>query len=475
MSGLTEDGYKIKRFRELTNSVQQYLNDQNSGIKVEDTSNKVVNNIVNPLLLAIADSWELGGNLWNSFDLMSASGVALDRLGTIVGIKREGNSPSTGLVEFFQDSVGFVSEDTLIKTTEGLVLSGDEEITLDLSTAHSFTIDYSTGSVEAGSTYFISIGDDNFYYAAQAGDTLVDIYNSFTAQIITKGGYSVTNESNLLTVTLDTFENKSIKKRSDMEISSFSTLVNFRTQDVGSIAVLSGTEVSLDSNVTGNTSLSIPLNFDRGTTLETDTEYRKRLLKGKPTYGKSTYNAILYSVSNLEGVDSVNVDINNSIYTSANGVPPKAYEVIVEGGRPQDIANTIFDVGGAGIEYFGNTYLQVEGLKGGEYAVGFTRPVNLELSLKVVYKSYEEFSNLPVNANQLIAQALADEIETYNVNEDVIPTKLNDTVYRAVAGVGEVNISIAKKGSLDFTSDRLPVSSRERPTTTIFDIEVTRL
>lgn len=473
MAGLTENGYDIKRFRDLVDDVQQSLIDNDSKIVITDSSNKVVNNIVNPLLLAIAEAWELGQELYDSFDIDSASGIALDRLAEFKDTKRLEEDYSTGNIEFRQNSAGNVNENVTVRTTTGQTLFSLENRQLNQTLVNSFTITYTNQPAIEGAVYFLNLGSETFNYTAEAGNTLDDVYSVLKVQIDNTGRFQTIVSSGSFYVKGIANINFSLGKRSDMTVSEFSTLVLFRTSIVGDVIVTADTATSLLSSVSGNISVNNPRNFDRGNLEETDEELRQRLKNVTSVTGKSVPESILRGVSDVNGVDSVTLEINNSIFTSENDNPPKSYEVIVIGGDDQDIADAILSYGGAGIRSFGNVSLLSEGKYGGLYPISFTRPDNSYIFLKVEYERYEEFDNFPSNGEELIRTALVEAGSSYQPDQDVVPSALNSVVYNTVSGVGELRITAgyslnsADTAPVDgYSENRVSVGSRNIATIT---------
>lgn len=480
MAGLTDQGYEAKRFRDLVEDVQQSLQDNGSNIVISDTSNKVVNNIVNPILLAIAEAYELGEEVWNSFDIDSAEGVALDRLAAFKDTIRRGKEYSTGLIEFTQTTLGNVNTNTIVQDTSGRNLYSLETRQLSSSSVNSLTIDYSTSSILFGINYFLTLGGETFSYTSVVGDTLISVYSALKAQIDSTGRYVCTNDNNTFFVKGIANINFDVSKRDDMLVTQFSTLVKFRADVEGDVIVNANTATLLITSVTGNVSVTNPRNFDRGSLDETDEELRKRLKSLSSVTGKSVPDAIIKGISEVEGVDSITLSINTSIFTNSIGQPPKSYEAVVIGGDDQAVADAILDNGAAGIRSFGNVSLLSQGEYGGFYPVSFTRPDNVYVFLNVEFEKYEEFNTFPNNGIELIRSALVAYSSTYKAGQDVIPSNLNNVIYSNVSGVGEIRITAGYSYDINDTSpvngysqNRVSIGPRELALLTADKIVIT--
>ena len=88
-------------------------------------------------------------------------------------------------------------------------------------------------------------------------------------------------------------------------------------------------------------------------------------------------------VLEVEGVQQAFVFENVTLATDSDGLPPKSFEVVVEGGADQDIADTIFLHKPAGIETFGTTSLSVLDTQGFNHTVKLSRPTTLQMFVDV--------------------------------------------------------------------------------------------
>jgi hypothetical protein len=128
--------------------------------------------------------------------------------------------------------------------------------------------------------------------------------------------------------------------------------------------------------------------------------------------------------------------------TEINGRPPKSFESIVVGGVDQEIAETIFQKGPAGIESFGSTVMEVIDEEGFTWDIGFSRPENRFVWIKIAYSLNTEES-FPINGIEMIK----DSIDTWgaanqDVGVDFIFQKLNRPIYD-VPGIAFADIKIA--------------------------------
>jgi hypothetical protein len=149
-----------------------------------------------------------------------------------------------------------------------------------------------------------------------------------------------------------------------------------------------------------------------------------------------------------------------------NGRPPKSYEAVVVGGDEQEIAETIFDKGPGGIQAFGNIVKDVTDSEGFHWDIGFSRPVNRYIWIKVDYSRNSE-EDLPLDA----VSAVQDNITAWgqaalNVGIDLIFQKMFRPVYD-VRGIGFAAIKVAATLNLtppaaeDYRAQNITISEVE--------------
>jgi hypothetical protein len=151
--------------------------------------------------------------------------------------------------------------------------------------------------------------------------------------------------------------------------------------------------------------------------------------------------AIQNEIFKVSGVEYARVYSNRDI-TEINGRPPKSYEAVVVGGDEQAIAELIFEKGPAGIQAFGNIVRDVVDSEGFHWDIGFSRPVNKYIWVKIDYSRNSE-ENLPVDVVSAIQENIIAWSQTaLNVGVDIIYQKMFRPVYD-VRGIGFAAIKVA--------------------------------
>lgn len=465
---LTENGLQIKTFRDIVSDVQQRLDDRNTNILITDESNKVVNNFANPIILSLAEVYEFLEEVYNSFDIMSATGTSLDRLVMYKNIRRLEESYSTGYVEFFCNNQVTVNTNIQLKDTRGRILYVNENKTLGTGSFRSFNLSYDPVSpVTDGVKYYIVLNGKEFSYTATAGQNLQDVVTALQVLISAESEYNASFADNLFSIQNINNNNVSTIFHPVFTMSTFSILVATRSSSVGTFNYPANTVTTLVTVIPSVTSVNNPFSFDEGRLEESDEELRTRFLDVSGATGRATADSIIKFVEAVDGVISVNLINNIEDATSPEGLPPKSFEVIVQGGDDQTISDTILSVAPAGIESYGTTSTASVDSKGTVHNVKFTRPEPVYIFTKVDYELYEEFKNFPVDGEELIRNVIAGLEGKYLPNQDVIPSSLKIPIYQNVQGIGEmiVTCGYSEDGNdvtppLGYSEDRVSIGVR---------------
>ncbi|MGX7417819.1 baseplate J/gp47 family protein [Carnobacterium gallinarum] len=209
---------------------------------------------------------------------------------------------------------------------------------------------------------------------------------------------------------------------------------------------------------------------------ESDLAYRQRLIKGNLAQNNATVDAIISKVSNVSGVVSVQVNVNNTM-TEKNGIPPKTVNILAVGGNDSDIGKMIFNTIGAGVGTVGETKYIATALDGNKHEINFSKATT-----KLVYMKIEiESSNLfPLDGIQKMKDSIiefiggSDSNEKYHnglgLLETLVYTKLFRQIYE-IPGVLNSTVRIGLNQN-NLTSSDILAPSKAILITSIEAIEV---
>ena len=244
--------------------------------------------------------------------------------------------------------------------------------------------------------------------------------------------------------------------------------VAMTAETAGAVVANAGALTGGPELVVGWNSATNPTDAVIGTAIELDPALRLRRLQEVERSGGSTDEAIRADVSAVEGVISVSVTSNRTLLP-VNGIPGKAFEVVVLGGTDVDVAQAIFDSYPAGILAFGSTTVAVEDSQGVSQDISFTRPTAKPVFFEFDYAVDDDY---PSNGDDLVKAAVKTFAEaTFGQGKDVIASELNAPIL-GVVGVRDLTairlgFSVSPTGTVN-----LPITIREIATFDTADMVV---
>jgi len=233
----------------------------------------------------------------------------------------------------------------------------------------------------------------------------------------------------------------------------------FEAEEFGPIPCYAGTLTTIETAVSGWTSVTNPVDGIIGANLESDAALRQRREEELALGGESTLPAIRSEVLDVEGVTSCTVFENVTGATSGDGIPAKAFEVVVSGGTDADVAAAIFRSKSAGMQAHGSTVVNVDDAEGTAHAIGFTRPADVNVYAAVSVKI--DADTFPADGDDQIKQAVADAADA---DFDQGETAYSSRLYPAVLAVsGVVNVASILIGiSEPPAATSVAITSRQR-------------
>lgn len=245
-------------------------------------------------------------------------------------------------------------------------------------------------------------------------------------------------------------------------------------------AVLSGA----DSNIGSNTLTEMtepPVGIESvvnlsetsgGSNEETDDELRSRAVKEIGNGSRSSATALVRGMNRVPGVQSVSIFINDTPDTDTEGRPPYSFELVVEGGDPQDVADKILELKAAGdttiggisgvpMSHYGNLP------NGQSHLVNWSKPSPVQIYIDATvtttkdYSGNDDVKDSIVNyVGGIFTSGNRSTSESLSGGENVLIGEIEFAI-RQVPGVYDVeNLQIGTTASPTAT-DNIVISSQE--------------
>jgi uncharacterized phage protein gp47/JayE len=391
--------------------------------------------------------WAAMQDVYNSQYPNTAFGVSLDNVGSISGIPRLGPLPSTIQgVKLFGTAGTVVPGAALPTTSTRFSVNGspnnifqlDADVTLVTGQSCIQTISFS--AVPTVGQWSISINGDTtpllMYNANAAAVQLAIQALEFCSGCLVTGDYTVG-----FTVTFNgagtggfmvqpQFDIPDNTLEAGMSVVNVTTLITQAgiDQGVGNVTAVAtgptianaGTLIVINTPVAGLTAVLNIIDATLGRNVESDNAYRARRATVLQIAGAGTFEAIRSRLLALSGVTAVVMFENVTLITDPNGLPPKSFEATVQGGDDQAIGNLIWQIKPAGILAFGDIPITITDSQGQLHIVSFSRPIAVDIYVKVQILS--DPTKYPLNGDAAVRQAIVNSGNALGIGAEVVVT-----------------------------------------------------
>lgn len=252
-------------------------------------------------------------------------------------------------------------------------------------------------------------------------------------------------------------------------------LVDARAREFGPIEVSIGTVNTIDSPITGWTSVTNLTPGILGQFEETDAELRVRRALSVSRAAKNTSDTILAEVLNVPGVVEGFLYENNTTFTDVTtGTPAGQFQVVALGGDPDAIAHAIGSEKPVSVPTFGTSSGIFTDSQGIDHVINFTVPTEPEIYVIV---DVDKFANYPADGDDRIKQNIVDyatgvlvDGRGFGVGDNVINSELY-TPANLVPGhsINSIKIGLAPVPTL---SDDIAIGFNQIAAFDIANIEV---
>lgn len=425
----------------------------------------------------LAEAWEALEATYHSQFPASAESVALDNVVSLNGVTRIPAAPTKVIVSLRG------TEGTVVPaTTSKVSVSTTKKVFVaqagkTISRAEVLKATVSVPTVANSTLYRVTIEGSNCDFTSDASATTLEIIaglvlainnnttvnTKVTATDVLDGTLYVLSDDLSVAFSIDV--DPQLPDGSErLALSLLHTPQIYECTEDGPVLALTGKVDTIDTPITGWTSVTNLKDGTLGRIAETDTELRIRRLLALRTGGKSTLEAILGALlTEVTGVTRAKVYENRTDSTDADGRPPHSFEAVVSGGTDADVAKKIWDNKPAGIQMFGSTTSVVKDTNGNDQTVNFNRPTAISIYVRVEVTTYAE-ETLPTNWVELIAAEVLAFGKTHTIGKDVILQRFLGPIFKT-AGIAVADVFIkvgsAPAGTIDVDQDNLAIAARQ--------------
>lgn len=400
--GVTATGFSVKTYEVIVEELHDAWRAAFGASSLGERAQRLLAIVAERL----AEVWELAEDVYAAFDPDGAVDDALDALCALTGTTREPASESTVTLTLTGTGATVVPAGSTVETASTAIeFTTDEDATLAELVAWANTTAYVLDDRRSNG--------GNSYICITAGTSAGSGGPTTTADDITDGTvhWRYLGEG---TAAVD---------------------VTATATATGPLVATSGDLTEIVTPVSGWLGVTNLLDADLGTDLETDEDLRVRRGDELAGGGASTADAIRAAVLDVADVTTCRVFYNDSDVTDADGVPPHAVEVLVQGGADQDIWDALLASVAAGIATHGDEAGTAEDSEGVSHDVYFSRPEARTVYAEIVLT--KDPDTYPTDGDAQVKAAIVALEDVLGVGYDVTASRVSAAVF-SVTGVLDV-------------------------------------
>jgi uncharacterized phage protein gp47/JayE len=450
--GVTPQGFNKKTISDTVISLQDRWKTEFG--EDQDFSNDSPNSILIGLIaLELDPLWQAAQDTYNAMNPSLSSDISLDNNVSLIGLQRNGESPTKVNISLkgINGTVIPINTQLSQSTTGNIFVNKIQGL---ISSTITNSIDLQINSLQGSSPYSLIINGIVYTYNSDSDPTFDEIVDGLSALLVTADiGITLTNNSNgaFNLKSDDLNDTNNINATSLITIVEVESILEFESLVNGSISAPATSIDTINSSISGLNSVINYFDGIAGSDIESDTNLRIRRDQSVSVTGNATEEAIKAKLLNdVEGISFAKVYENDTL-NIVNGIDPKSFEAIIQGGSDNDIANTLFVLKDAGISLSGNTSINITDSEGVIQTIKFSRPLIKFAWVKVTIDEYNTEESLPTNFEQAIKDNIVEYSDSnLNIGDDIILQKLFTPIYK-VKGIKRVTIETAITNSIGDT------------------------
>lgn len=463
--GVTEKGFVLKRMDTILNEIHGELT-EGFGVDTRLSDASFLNVLVTTFAGQIADLWETAQDSYYAKYPATATGINLDHAVQYGGIRRNPSKHTYYPLHFTGDDGAFVREHTMVATDTKpqLRLYAASEFWITRESFNSVRI---VVAVAQAAVYTITINGEAYHYSSIDGEEAHILEG--LQEAIQNADYSIKIEKGALMVE-DTKKGRSnvLSLSENLTTQSVTTIANLFTENYGRVTLPYGIVNQMVNNIPGFESVENLLQPVYGRLAETDIELRQSYL-AKPALRSNTMidSIVAELLNNVADIESASGYENETDETDERGLPLHSIEIVVEGGKEEEIAGAILRRKAGGIQTYGQIVVDVPGNYGDSIPIRFNRPDYLYTWIRVIL--YGDSSKLPMNYVSLATQSILEEAGKLISGMDLLVQLFHEGIYKTVAGVTYVETKVAYSkeklyvpSDCDYTEGNVIVTSRQK-------------
>lgn len=355
MSGLTSEGLEIKRLPEILSELRStatslFQDKVEEGEVVNVSDNSTLGRMIGVTAPALVDIWEAIQDVYDCFNPNASYGVALDNLVALSGITRiqsyptvanmifQGTSgitiPVGSIIRSSTTSKTYATTTAVVMNTTNATAIGISLVTVADNTVYTISYKESNGALYNISVTSASSGATQSSIFTQIQNAITSAHPDFTSYLL---------DGRLFIRSVDEFRTYTFTASSNIGVQKIIKPVIVYGQENGEIEQPANTIDTIATPILGWDSATNPYDASPGRLTETDEELRERFRLSKYQTATNVVEALYSALANVNGIEQYILYENEEDTTSAEGLPPHSFMVLVRGGLATDIAQAIWN------------------------------------------------------------------------------------------------------------------------------------
>lgn len=439
--GLTPSGFKRKRQEDILNDLRQAVVEELGPVNTNPDS--TIGQLLGVISQPISDLWQEAENVYHSQYVASAEEVSLDNVVDLVGVQRLA-ATKTRVTAILSGNQGVnIPTGTQIRAQEsGELFTNPAPGQITRTNAVRVLIE--VPALIDNTNYNVVINGNPFNYNTSVGQS-INIVAESLAMAINAGSEPVVatflGSGQLEIVSEEPVDPFSCAVSPNLNVIERSSPLLFEAVELGPILAVANTVNEIVTPVSGWDSVNNPVDGIIGRRRETDEELRLRRLNSLRVAGAASVDAIRARLlQEVQDVMAVLIFENREPFPDSQGRPPHSFEVLVQGGDEQEIAEKIWELKPAGIQTFGNICRFIIDSNNDSQQICFSRPDPIFIWVRIGLRVNP--ATFPLNGIEAVRENVFLFGQTYGVGEKILYQPFFESIYK-VQGILEATLELA--------------------------------
>lgn len=462
--GVTAAGYVPKRADEIKDSINAKLK-EGWGYDVSMNPQSMIQVLVTGISDEIAALWEEAQENYYSLYPSSAEGHSLDNVLQFAGLSREADQRTKYTLRCTGEDMTAIPYGTRVMSDTQpqkyfMCYTDEQEI------SHGAFREVLLSMYVGGERdYIISVNGESVFYSAEEGEESESIVDYFVSAINMNGIEAEKEEGMLRLRDTGGASSNVLSMSENVLVEECVSNIIFESEEYGEIVIPNGLINKIYSNVSGFTAVVNDISPVLGRLEATDIETRQDYIKRSMIRSCNMVDSIRSALYELDNVEVARVYENDTDHTDDTGRPPHCIEAVVLGGDDEEIANTIRLKKTSGIYSFGSTRRKVSDEEGNVHDIGFNRPENVYVWLRVELTAMEG-TTLPLSYQAITQNIIMGNTGDFGIGEYIILQRLYSAIYSGISNVVNINIRAwttknPSEQPSSYTATNIPLGVRE--------------